>query len=199
MIIESVVIGSTLAGTGALLIDERQLDIYARFKPVPSLVKSAIKSYVDDVLRECFRENKYVQTYRKVREETAKAEAEVKIREEVTRLIAEINAAIGLLETTHYAGCYGSTALNVYCIPTQLSAIRRILRKVFGEWSDKIDGHYCSGNELNVTYRGLKCTVPTNISVTYDINELPDGILKPGCKVIKEVVTTETCRIECSI
>jgi hypothetical protein len=202
MLIESVVIGGTLLGSTAICIDEKNIDIYKHLKTARVATKKAIDSYVDDVLRECFRNNKYVQGYRKIKNDALEAEEKASKELLVKAFQEQIHLAKKFMDDTTHINCYGCTDVTIYSYePEDLFTIRKILKKICGNWNDKIDRHYCSNDKLTVYYKGSRHYQPFNITIdiVYDLDKLPDGILKEGCKVIKETTTTETCRIECAI
>jgi len=201
MLIESVVIGGTLLSSGALLIDEKNIDIYKHGKEGMAIAKRAVDSYINDVLRECFRENSYVKAILEARESKEKEIKVAKQSEAIREYEKQIDMGIKILGL-HGAGCYGSNSnsLSVWGQPDDLSALRKILRNVLGRWSDKISDHYCAGEMLTVYYKGTHWhNFDITISIDYPLDDLPDGILKPGCKVIRETQAVSSCRIECAI
>jgi hypothetical protein len=202
MLVESIILAGAVGGSTALILDETNTNIYRHVTTAKVATKKAIDSYIDDVLRECFRNNKYVQLYRKNKADLEKERADEAKKTLVTAFQEEITLALKYIDTPHYINCYGTTDVTVYSYhPADLFTIRKLLKKICGNWNDKIDRHYCSNDKLTVYYKGSRHYQDFNITIdiVYDLDSLPDGILKDGCKVIKETTTHETCRIECAI
>jgi hypothetical protein len=93
---------------------------------------------------------------------------------------------------------FGVNPIIVWVHERDLHTLRTFFRKHFGSWTDKIERTSCTSSILDVRYRGTSKT-PTliEIEVDYDIDNLPPGLLKPGCRLEKEVETYESCYIVC--
>lgn len=88
--------------------------------------------------------------------------------------------------------------------PEDLHAARMALRAHFGSWNDEIEPGECRQTYdgrfvLQVTYRG-KGDLPYHVALRteYDLENLPKGLLKETCKVVKEEKVTVTCSVVCS-
>jgi hypothetical protein len=139
------------------------------------------------------KENIYVKHFALMLESIEKEKENLKIKEykeKLKQILIDNNIKVRLV--------FGDNPLVIWIHEKDLSQLRRLLRNTYGEWSDKIDRTFCSGESLDVRYKALKKTpVPLEIEVDYDINNLPQGLLKPGCRVEREVITSESCRIVC--
>lgn len=96
---------------------------------------------------------------------------------------------------------YGWSEIYMVTNRDNLRQVRNSLREFFGSWSDKVDSTGCGEGTVDVRYRSTKkvCAFDVDIRVKYDLDDLPVGLLKPGCKIIRETQTVESCRIECAL
>jgi len=66
---------------------------------------------------------------------------------------------------------------------SDLTRIRKMLREVFGGWTDKISTQFVSTGSFITTW---KCPgIPVSIWYFCSPDEIPAGLQKPGCKVVE--------------
>ena len=108
----------------------------------------------------------------------------------------------------YIGGLYGSgehswDSLDLRVMPDELHRTRQILRETFGSWNDTILPGSCTEASDGVFL--LRCNyVPKeklpyylSIEIDYDIDNLPKGLLKEGCKVETHTETRVTCSVVC--
>lgn len=111
---------------------------------------------------------------------------------------------------TKEISCYiGGNGVSYYPFAVQvdahmLHATRMALREYFGSWTDEIRPGECyedydKVHKLRTEYWYTKNDLPYSvcISVKYPLDALPKGLLKEGCKVIREEKVTVTCSVVC--
>ena len=84
---------------------------------------------------------------------------------------------------------YGTSVL--WCCannPEELHRVRTALRTVLGSWTDELAYTNCIDDELQCNYapkNEVSEVLMVRIEANFKIDNLPDGLLKPGCRVVK--------------
>jgi len=79
--------------------------------------------------------------------------------------------------------------------------LRTALRNALGTWSDSIQSTYVSGETLQVTFkqkvtsRDDETPSPIEIAAYYPLDNLPEGLLKPSCKIVEKITRTIECEV----
>jgi hypothetical protein len=170
--IEQVVITATISAIGAIALDEFNIDIYAP-------AKKKLANYT--VVQALGKASEYI-AWKKSKVLVA---AEQKILKRV------------MGRTAHYL--WGTTKVTIVIHHEDLHEVRSILRQHYGQWSDKVEPSYCANDKLTVNYVGAMrgIPVPIELNTNYPLDNLPKGLLKPGCHVERTSSVVESCSIVC--
>ena len=81
---------------------------------------------------------------------------------------------------------------------TKLHELRIALRRCLGSWTDNLDNYYINGsNELQATYHATMDDLPCEvvICVDYPLDEIPNGLMKPECKIVQQTTNVVECKL----
>lgn len=189
--VEIIVVSFILLGLTALFIEEFNLDIYkpVRVKTVDALI------YLGE-------HNTFGQIIKKGIEAKRRDDFLARLKEYKEHLKTLLKQA-GIEVPYIYGGDYDWSPVEISIDPEQLHEVRRVLRLVVGSWNDKIEPGSCDED-----YRGIhmlrvyyvpkeEMPFPTRIVTKYEIDNLPKGLLKEGCRVEKETITRVTFSVRC--
>jgi hypothetical protein len=188
-----LVVAMILLASVSLILQETQTNIYA---PVHALFVKTV-TYLGDhsMLGRTIKKGMMVLAIEK---ETADLKA---YKDNIERLMKEA----GVKFSGVYGGDYAWAPVAVHIDPKSLHLARGVMRELFGSWNDEIVPGHCDEDYstkkhmLHVSYDPKEeLERKTRISTKYDLEDLPKGLLKEGCKVEKEYVTTVTCSVRCA-
>jgi hypothetical protein len=185
-----------LVSLSALYIHDQGIDLYSSVRPHYNSFMGRMGAIMS-LPKQWVYDNKYVKAYKKaivaVNNENEYI-ANKKISDKMESYLRNNDACRFCLGSPH--------SFRIFAYEYQLHNVRQALRAKFGEWSDKVDSADCSDNEtVQIEYKGKKTYDGYKITIVidYDLNDLPDGLLKPGCEVIREEEIVYSCRIECAV
>jgi len=197
MAIEILVVATILLVSVSLILEETQTDIY---RPLRGATNKAFlwageKTFLGQVVKKGIEVRK---------EEIKKAEIE-SYREKIKAMFH----ARGMKNVTVFGGDYDWNPVTVYIKRDQLHEARQVMRLVLGKWNDKVEPGSCDeegwGEDrkhmLTVYYvppYKKEMKYPTRITTKYEIDDLPAGLLKEGCEVIREETVKVSCSVRCA-
>lgn len=199
--IETIVIGGTITAVTPLIW--RDCDIWARLKP--KLVEEfnvqleawGGQGFLGKVLQEGVKKVKKME-----------AEADLANRKKVTKeAFIQLFKDAGLEVRERYGDGHETWPFKVKLKPEDLHTARTIARAHYGAWSDSIvktdiTEHWDRDTDedievLAVTYSSKQGDFWLGFEVYYPTDNLPEGLLKPGCKIVEEVSVRKsvTCEV----
>jgi hypothetical protein len=152
--------------------------------------------------------NYFVTVYRTGKEAVAKKQQEEQLKLYRDK-IKEMFCSRGHKQVNVYGGDYSWSPVHVYLNGCSLHEARQIMRLMLGKWEDKAEPGGCEeegwGDDkkhmLTVYYTPPQLEAmkyPTKLVMKYDINDLPPGLLKEGCEIIREQKVTVSCSVRCA-
>ena len=192
MLIHVLVVLTIAIAFMGLVVHEKNINL---LKPVEEATK---KGFV------WLGENSYLGAVIKKGIKAHKADIKKQKLEEYKAFLEKSLKEAGVKVNVIWGGDYSWSPVSVEIPPESLHDARRVLRLTLGSWNDTIEPGSCEENcltkkfELAVSYQPKEdLQIPTVIRTKYDLDSLPKGLLKEGCRVEKETTTRVTCSIHC--
>lgn len=193
MTVEILVVATILLVTVSLIVDELNLNIY---RPVGNAVNAGLLWAGDHTLF-----GQVVKKGIEVRKKEIEAEELKKYKEHILKMMKDA----GVPCSGVYGGDYDWSPVAVHIKPEGLHDARRVMRLIVGSWNDEIVPGSCEEDwstkkhVLSVSYHPKEeLKRKTTINTKYDLDNLPKGLLKEGCRVEREYKTVMTCAVRCA-
>lgn len=193
MAIEILVVATILIASVSLILEEMQVDIYRPLKDSlnSSLLWAGEKTLLGQVVKKGIE----------VRKKEIETEELKKYKEHILKMMKEA----GVPCSGVYGGDYDWSPVAVHISPEGLHDARRVMRLIVGSWNDEIVPGSCEEDwstkkhVLQVSYHPKEeMKRKTTINTKYDLDNLPKGLLKEGCRVEREYKTVMTCAVRCA-
>lgn len=200
-----IVIGFVLLALTPLIWSEGQVGV--KLKPI---IAAELQVQVEAWGGQGFL-GKTVKLVIKQYEKDQKEEADRLVRAEEAKVTTALKEAYmqifknaGITAKAEWGSGSVSYPIAVRVAHEDLSSARKALRSAYGSWNDKVeevsidkewkDDWSVQRNVCKAKYLGPQiCDVYYALSVWHEMDAIPEGLLKPGCKIEEDIRYSVTC------